>query len=83
MGKVIVTIRIVPENKSIEELESVIKEKIKPEKIERKPFVFGLEALIVEKIVEDKENEMNELESKLQEIGESFEIINITRVFLD
>lgn len=83
MGKVIITIRIVPENKSVEEVESLIKEKINPEKIDRKPFVFGLNALIVEKIVEDKENEMNKLESKLQEIGESYEIINVTRVFLD
>lgn len=83
MGRVIVTIRVVPENKKIEEVESIIKEKINPEKIERKPFVFGLEALIVEKIIEDKENEISELERKFQEIGESYEIINITRVFID
>jgi translation elongation factor EF-1beta len=80
MGKVIVSVRVVSENP---EIEKMIKEVIKPEKIEKKPFVFGLDAIIFEKIIEEKEGELEKLEEKLRELNVSYEIINITRVFLE
>ncbi|MFH7903685.1 MAG: hypothetical protein QW409_01900 [Candidatus Aenigmatarchaeota archaeon] len=80
MGKVIVTIRIVADN---EEQEKQIIEKIKPEKHYKKPFVFGLQALYIEKIVEDKEGEMEKIEEVLRDLGVSYEIENITRIFVD
>jgi translation elongation factor EF-1beta len=80
MGKVIVTVRVVSENA---EIEKIIKETIKPEKIEKKPFVFGLEAIIFEKIVEEKEGELENLEEKLRELNVSYEILKVTRVFLE
>jgi len=80
MGKVIVTIRIVAEN---EEQEKEIIEKIKPEKYYKKPFVFGIEALYIEKIVEDKEGEMEKIENILRDLNVSYEVENVTRIFVE
>lgn len=80
MGKVIVTIRIISENQSQEE---EILEKIKPEKSYKKPFVFGLEALYIEKIVNDDAGEIEKIENILKELNVSYEIENITRIFID
>jgi len=80
MGKVIVTIRIVAEN---EDQEKEIIEKIKPEKYYKKPFVFGMEALYIEKIVEDKEGEMEKIENILRDLNVSYEVENITRIFVE
>jgi len=80
MGKVIVTIRIVAEN---EEQEKEIIEKIKPEKYYKKPFVFGIEALYIEKIVEDKEGEMEKIENVLRDLNVSYEVENVTRIFVE
>lgn len=80
MGKVIVTIRIVAEN---EEQEKEIIEKIKPEKYYKKPFVFGMEALYIEKIVEDKEGEMEKIENILKDLNVSYEVENVTRIFVE
>jgi translation elongation factor EF-1beta len=80
MGKVIVTVRVVSENP---EIEKIIREIVKPEKIEKKPFVFGLDAIVFEKIIEEKEGELEKLEEKLKELNVSYEIINVTRVFLE
>lgn len=80
MGKVIITIRIVPES---EEQEKEIIEKIKPEKYYKKPFVFGIEALYIEKIVEDKEGEMEKIENILRDLNVSYEVENVTRIFVE
>jgi len=80
MGKVIVTIRIVAEN---EDQEKEIIEKIKPEKYYKKPFVFGIEALYVEKVIEDKEGEMEKIENILRDLNVSYEVENITRIFVE
>jgi len=80
MGKVIVTIRIVAEN---EDQEKEIIEKIKPEKYYKKPFVFGIEALYIEKIVEDKEGEMEKIENILRDLNVSYEVENVTRIFVE
>jgi len=80
MGKVIVTIRIVAEN---EEQEKEIIEKIKPEKHYKKPFVFGIEALYIEKVIEDKEGEMEKIENILKDLNVSYEVENVTRIFVE
>ncbi|MEM5832106.1 MAG: hypothetical protein QXT38_02230 [Candidatus Aenigmatarchaeota archaeon] len=80
MGKVIVTIRVIPEN---ENQEKEVIEKIKPEKYYKKPFVFGVEALYIEKIIGDEAGEIEKVEKILNEIGVSYEIENITRIFID
>ena len=83
MAEVIVTLKIMPESVEIDldELEKKIKEKIKPEKIEREPIAFGLVALKLVKIVPDASGEMDKLEKELKEIDgvKEVEVIGITR----
>lgn len=80
MGKVIVRIRVIPND---ENQERELIERIKPEKHYKKPFVFGMEALYIEKILEDKEGELENLENIIRDFDVSYEIENITRVFID
>lgn len=80
MGKVVVKIRVIPEHKN---QENQIIERIKPEKYYKKPFVFGIDALYLEKMIEDKEGELEKIENILREIEVSYEIENITRIFID
>ncbi len=81
MGKVIISVRIVPEDQNeLEKIKKEIVEKIKPEKIYEEDFVFGLKALKFEKIID--ENGFNEFEQMLSNIYKNYEIEKITRVFI-
>ncbi|MBU5682721.1 MAG: hypothetical protein QW678_00155 [Candidatus Aenigmatarchaeota archaeon] len=80
MGKVLVTIRVISEN---ENQEKEIIEKIKPEKYYKKPFVFGIEALYLEKIISDEAGELEKIEEVLNNLNVSYEIEKITRIFID
>ncbi len=84
MGKVIVTIRIVPEDQEkLNEIKEKIKNELKPEKIYEEDFVFGLKAIKIDKIIEDKENELNKLEESISKISSNYEIEKITRIFIE
>ncbi|MCD6403483.1 MAG: elongation factor 1-beta [Candidatus Aenigmarchaeota archaeon] len=76
MGQVIVVFRVMPESIDInlEKLEEEIKTKISPQKIERMPVAFGLEALKVTKLVEEKEGELERIENELKEIENVSEV---------
>jgi elongation factor 1-beta len=84
MAKVLVTLRIMPKdiNVDIQNLKSEILSKIKAS-IQEVPIAFGLRALDVFVLAEDKEGEMERIEKLLKEIngvGE-IEVIEVTRTF--
>jgi elongation factor 1-beta len=84
MAKVLVTLRIMPKdiNVDIQNLKSEILSKIKAS-IHEVPIAFGLTALDVFVLAEDKEGEMERIEKLLKEIngvGE-IEVIEVTRTF--
>ena len=64
------------------ELEEKIKKAVNPEKIVKQPIAFGLVAFFVEKIIEEKEGELENLEKKIKEIEgvSSIEVLNIIRL---
>jgi elongation factor 1-beta len=83
MAKVLVVFRIFPKDANVElsELEEKVVDSIFPEKIEREPIAFGLVALKVSKLVEDKEGEIQKIEEKLNAINliSQVEVVEITR----
>lgn len=83
MAKVLLTFKVMPADadSSIDKIESEIKSKIFPDKISREPIAFGLVAIIVSKLVEDAEGELEKVESAIRAIngvGE-VEVTEITR----
>ncbi len=83
MGEVIVTFKVMPKaiETNLDELESKIKEEIKPERMEREPIAFGLVALKVTKLVPEAGGELEKLENKLRDIegvGE-VEVVEVSR----
>jgi len=83
MADVIVTFRVMPKGVEInlENLAKKIANAISPEKIEREPIAFGLEALIITKIIPDAGGELEKIETSLRAIEEVSEVdvIKITR----
>jgi elongation factor 1-beta len=82
MAKVLVTLRLMPEdvNVNIKGLKSEILSRIRAN-IEEVPIAFGIVALNVSFIVEDKEGEIEKIEKTLKEIkgvGE-IEVLEVTR----
>jgi len=83
MAKVIVTLKIMPKEASINinKLEEKIRELIDPEKISQEPIAFGLIALNVTKLIPDAGGELEKIENKLKsipDIGE-IEVTEVTR----
>lgn len=83
MAEVIVRIKVLPKTVEVDldTLESLIRNEIKPEKIQREPIAFGLVAINIVKIVPDKEGEVDRLEErvkKLKDAGE-VEVTGVTR----
>ena len=83
MGEVIVTFKVMPKaiETNLDELESKIKEEIKPERMEREPIAFGLVALKVTKLVPEASGELEKVENKLKSIegvGE-VEVVEVSR----
>jgi len=66
-GSVVTTFKIMPEGveTDLDKIEKKIKEKIKPSKIERIPIAFGLNAIIVVKVIEEKEGELDRVTEQL------------------
>jgi elongation factor 1-beta len=82
MAKVLVTLRLMPEdvNVDIKGLKNEILSRIRAN-VEEVPIAFGLVALNVSLIIEDKEGEIERIEKTLKEIkgvGE-IEVLEVTR----
>lgn len=82
--KVEVVLRILPQSPeaNIEKMEREIKEKIFPEKIEKEPIAFGLFAIKISKVIEDKEGELERIENEIKSIEDvgRCEVISVTRL---
>lgn len=83
MGSVIVTFRIMPESVEVDldSLEKEIKEEINPQRIQRVPIAFGLNAIQMIKIVEEREGEMDRITDKIKSIKgvREVEVVGLTR----
>ena len=83
MGSVIVTFRIMPEGLEVnlDSLEQEIKSKIKPQRIQRVPIAFGLNAIQIIKLVEEKEGEMDRTTDRIKSIKgvKEVEVVGLTR----
>ena len=83
MGRVIVTFKIMPESVEVDldSLEKVIKEEIKPQRIQRVPIAFGLNAIQIIKLVEEKEGEMDRITNRIKKINgvREVEVVGLTR----
>lgn len=84
MGKVLASIKVMPEGLEVDinRLEEEIKKRINPERISRQPIAFGLSAILVEKVIEDDEGEIEKVENSLKSIEgvSSIEVVNLTRL---
>ena len=83
MGSVIVTFKIMPESVEVDldSLEQEIKSEINPQRIERVPIAFGLNAIQIIKVVEEKEGEMDRITDKIKNIKgvKEVEVVGLTR----
>jgi elongation factor 1-beta len=83
MGRVIVTFRIMPESVEVDldSLEKKVKEKINPQRIQRIPIAFGLNAIQIVKLVEEKEGEMDRITNQIKKINgvKEVEVVTLTR----
>ena len=83
MGRVIVTFRIMPESVEVDldSLEQKIKSEISPQRIQRVPIAFGLNAIQIIKLVEEKEGEMDRITDKIKKIKgvREVEVVGLTR----
>jgi len=83
MGSVIVTFSIMPESVEVnlDSLEKAIKSEINPQRIQRVPIAFGLNAIQIIKVVEEKEGEMDRITDKIKNIKgvKEVEVIGLTR----
>ena len=84
MGEVAVKYRLMPEDidVNLDELEKSVKEIGKVYSVERVPIAFGLVALDVVFIVEDREGALDELESKLYKLRgiQNYEVVETHRL---
>jgi elongation factor 1-beta len=83
MAQVILTFKVMPAeaDTNLDNIESEIRSKLNPEKMSRQPIAFGLNAVMVTKLVEDAEGETEKVEGALRQIqgvGE-VECVEVTR----
>ena len=83
MGSVIVTFKIMPDSVEVDldSLEKKIKEEIKPQRVQRVPIAFGLNAIQIVKVVEEKEGEMDRITDQMKKINgvKEVEVVGLTR----
>lgn len=83
MGSVIVTFRVMPEGieTNLDSLEKTIEEEVKPQRMKRVPIAFGLNAIEIVKLVEEKEGEMDRITDKIKNIEgvREVEVKDLTR----
>ena len=83
MGRVIVTFRIMPDSVEVDldSLEKKVKEKINPQRIQRVPIAFGLNAIQIIKLVDEKEGEMDRITDQIKKLKgvKEVEVVGLTR----
>ena len=83
MGSVIVTFRVMPESVDVdlEKIKKTLSEEIKPQRMEVIPIAFGLNAIKMVKLVEEKEGEMDKIIQKIKSIKgvKEVEVLELTR----
>ena len=83
MGSVIVTFKIMPESVEVDldSLEKDVKSEINPQRIERVPVAFGLNAIQIVKLVEEKEGEMDRITDQIKNIKgvKEVEVVGMTK----
>jgi len=62
-------------------LEKKVKEEINPQRIQRIPIAFGLNAIQIIKLVEEKEGEMDRITNQIKQIKgvKEVEVVTLTR----
>jgi len=88
LGEVAITYRILPESTDIDlrELEEKVKDASKDiakiQGMQQKPIAFGLTALLIRVVIEDKEGGPDEIENALSGISgvQSVEALDMTRL---
>ncbi|NCO97202.1 MAG: elongation factor 1-beta [Candidatus Aenigmarchaeota archaeon CG_4_10_14_0_8_um_filter_37_24] len=82
-GSVATTFKIMPDSveTDLDQLEKEIKEKIKPSKLERIPIAFGLNAIVIVKVIDEKEGELDRITEEIKSIPgvREAEITNVAR----
>ena len=65
----------------LDSLEKKIKEEINPQRIQRVPIAFGLNAIQIIKLVEEKEGEMDRITNQIKKINgvKEVEVVGLTR----
>jgi len=83
MGSVIVTFRIMPKSveTDLDSLENSVIKEIKPQRLQRIPIAFGINAIQIIKYVEEKEGEMDRITDKIKKIKgvKEVEVTDLTR----
>ena len=88
MGEVGITYRILPEspetdlNELAKKVRETAEDKAKLQGMQEKPIAFGLNALLIRVIIEDKEGGPDEIESALSNIPgvQSVEVMDMSRL---
>ena len=83
MADVIVGFKVLPKDVEVDldVLENKIRDKVKPQKMDREPIAFGLVAIHIVKIVPDEGGTLEKVEKQLRDIEEvgEVEITGMTR----
>jgi elongation factor 1-beta len=83
VGSVIVTFKIMPEGveTDLDSVEKDIKKEINPQRMERIPIAFGLNAIQIIKLVDEIEGEMDRVTDKIKSIKgvREVEVVGLTR----
>jgi translation elongation factor aEF-1 beta len=82
MGSVIVTFKVMPESveTDLDFLQKAIVKEISPQRMQITPVAFGINAIEVIKLVEDKEGEMDKVTDKIKKIKgvKEVEVVDLT-----
>lgn len=70
MGQVIVTFKVMPADSesNLDSIESSIKKKLNPQRMNREPLAFGLQCLMVTKLIDEVDGEMERNEAAIRSI---------------
>jgi len=85
MGEVYVTVKIMPVGVEVDmdKLQKDVEEKINPQKIEREPIAFGLEAIKIIKLVPEEDGATDKLVDSIKAIDgvSEAEVVQVARAF--